>query len=208
MIDSRSVLWYNHTMDILKKYNARIIKSDRRTLAIEIGRDLSVTVRAPRAATRADIDRFLIGESGWIDEHIALMRQRNEEAEQRRAENPPFTAAEIKVFADRALEIIPERVAYFAPLVGVEVNGITVRNQRTRWGSCSAKGNLNFNCLLVLAPSGVLDYVVVHELCHRLEMNHSPRFWREVERVMPDYAERKKWLRENGGVLIERLKQK
>ena len=80
-----------------------------------------------------------------------------------------------------------------------------MRAQRTRWGSCSSSGNLNFNCLLALVPPAVLDYVVVHELCHRLEMNHSPRFWQEVGRVMPDYEEHKKWLRENGAELIERL---
>ena len=92
-----------------------------------------------------------------------------------------------------------------APLVGVSYGGITIRAQKTRWGSCSSKGNLNFNCLLLLAPAEVLDYVVVHELCHRREMNHSPKFWAEVERVLPDYDARRKWLKENGPGLISRL---
>jgi predicted metal-dependent hydrolase len=86
--------------------------------------------------------------------------------------------------------------------VGVDYRRITIRSQKTRWGSCSSSGNLNFNCLLLLAPPEVLDYVVVHELCHRKEMNHSPRFWAEVGRVLPDYKKRNKWLKENGSRLM------
>ncbi|MDY3888895.1 MAG: M48 family metallopeptidase, partial [Agathobacter sp.] len=89
------------------------------------------------------------------------------------------------------MEYIPKRVAYFADIMGVDYGRITIRMQKTRWGSCSSKGNLNFNCLLMLAPPEVIDYVVVHELCHRKEMNHSKAFWREVERVLPDYRSRK-----------------
>ena len=92
----------------------------------------------------------------------------------------PLNPGELQVLADEALRVIPERVRFYAPVVGVTYGRITIRNQRTRWGSCSAKGNLNFNCLLMKAPPEVLDYVVVHELCHRLEMNHSPRFWAQA----------------------------
>ena len=92
------------------------------------------------------------------------------------------------------------------PLVGATVGKVTIRNQKTRWGSCSAKGNLNFNCLLMLCPEDVRDYVVVHELCHRKEMNHSARFWTEVERVLPDYRTRRKWLKEFGCEIIGRLR--
>ena len=103
------------------------------------------------------------------------------------------------------LKYIPQRTAYYAPLVKVSYGRITIRNQKSRWGSCSSKGNLNFNCLLMLMPPEVIDYVVVHELCHRLEMNHSERFWKEVERVLPDYKLRKKWLRENGDRIMRRM---
>ena len=102
----------------------------------------------------------------------------------------------------RASIVISERVAHFAPLVGVDYGRITIRSQKTRWGSCSSKGDLNFNCLLLLAPPEVLDYVVVHELCHRKQMNHSPRFWAEVARIIPDYKTKVKWLKENGGRLM------
>ena len=100
----------------------------------------------------------------------------------------------------------PKRVKYFAELMGVEYGGITIRNQKTRWGSCSGKKNLNFNCLLMLTPDDVKDYVVVHELCHLIEMNHSPRFWAEVERILPDFKKSRLWLKRNGGAIIGRMR--
>ena len=90
-------------------------------------------------------------------------------------------------------------------MVGVTYGGITIRNQRTRWGSCSSKGNLNFNCLLMLLPPEIIDYVVVHELCHRKEMNHSPKFWVQVERILPNYRILKQQLKDRGAPLIARL---
>ena len=96
----------------------------------------------------------------------------------------------------KALRLIPERVEYFAEMMNVTYGRITIREQKTRWGSCSSKGNLNFNWKLVLMPEEVLDYVVVHELAHRKEMNHSERFWNHVEKVLPDYQARRKLLRE------------
>lgn len=116
-----------------------------------------------------------------------------------------LTRQEIEALAREAARVIPERVAYYAPKVGVTYGRITIRNQRSRWGSCSAKGNLNFNCLLMLAPPEVLDSVVVHELCHRLEMNHSKKFYAHVLRVYPDYYRDHKWLKEHGIELMRRM---
>ena len=107
--------------------------------------------------------------------------------------------------ADKAMKVIPERVEYFSKLMGVTYGRITIRNQKTRWGSCSSKGNLNFNCLLMMTPPEVIDYVVVHELCHRKEMNHSKQFWSEVEKVLPDYKKAEKWLKDEGKVLTRRM---
>ena len=128
------------------------------------------------------------------------IKVKKKSVESRNAENVTFD--KIKALADQALEIIPTRVEYFAKIIGVTYGNITIRNQKTRWGSCSSKGNLNFNCLLMLAPPEVLDYVVVHELCHRKQMNHSKAFWTEVEKVFPDYKESIKWLKEEGSQMM------
>ena len=93
--------------------------------------------------------------------------------------------------------------AYFAPRIGVSYGRISIRHQKTKWGSCSSKGNLNFNCLLMLAPEEVRDYVVVHELCHRKQMNHSEVFWAEVERALPNYRDARKWLKTHGRELMQ-----
>ena len=164
-----------------------LIRSKRKTLAIEIKSDGSVIVRAPMRCPRRDIERFLLEKSDWIVQHRAKVLARREQEEA----NPvsALTDVQLRGLKKRAALVIPERVAHFAPLVGVDYGSITIRSQKTRWGSCSSKGNLNFNCLLLLAPPEVLDYVVVHELCHRKQMNHSPRFWAEVGRVLPDYKQ-------------------
>ena len=94
--------------------------------------------------------------------------------------------------------MIPARAAYYAPLIGVTYGRITIRNQTSRWGSCSSKGNLNFNWRLIFAPEEVVDYIVVHELAHRKEMNHSRAFYNVVASVLPDYKVQEKWLKENG----------
>ncbi|MCZ6728461.1 MAG: SprT family zinc-dependent metalloprotease [SAR324 cluster bacterium] len=101
-------------------------------------------------------------------------------------------------YREQATALILERVGHFKGLLGVTPLRVRVKQQKRRWGSCSAKGALNFNWQLVLAPPDVLDYVVVHELCHLIVLNHSPRFWALVEGVLPDYRERRLWLRENG----------
>ena len=176
-----------------------LIRSSRRTIAVEIkgGR---VIVRAPLRMSKVEIEKFISSKADWINKHLETAKQRQSVPVQL------FTAAKIQQLADAALQDIPQRVRKYAAIIGVTVGRITIRNQKTRWGSCSSKGNLNFNCLLMLCPEEIRDYVVVHELCHRKELNHSTRFWNEVARVMPDYAQRRKWLKENGGNLIARLK--
>lgn len=180
----------------------RVVRNaQRRKLTLQIERDGSLTVRAPMYASGEEIRRFV----GQNREWIAQAQQRTLE---RRAQEAPIqrlTDAQIRELGDQALSLIPERVRHFAPIVGVTYGRITIRNQRTRWGSCSSAGNLNFNCLLMLAPREVLDYVVVHELCHRLEMNHSAAFWAQVARVDPDYMAHRHWLDTEGTALMRRM---
>lgn len=175
----------------------RLIRSNRKSVAIQITPDGQVTVRCPLGMRQEVIQKFVMSKADWIRNHLPS---------QDTPVLPPFTSEEIHSMADAALKVIPQRVAHFAPLVGVDYGRVTIRNQRSKWGSCSSKGNLNFNCLLMLTPPEVLDYIVVHELCHRLELNHSPRFWEQVERVLPDYKAQEQWLKNNGTRLICRLK--
>lgn len=186
----------------MEKPQIRIIRSKRQSVALEIRPDLTVLVRAPYWMADWQIRKFVDEKSDWLYAHLREMAQKQKENAMR-PKVTPLSSEELQALADDALRIIPERVRFYAPLVGVTYGRITIRNQRTRWGSCSAKGNLNFNCLLMKAPPQVLDYVVVHELCHRLEMNHSPRFWAQVERVLPEYKNSRKWLREHGNELME-----
>ena len=181
----------------------KIIRSNRKTMAIEITKDAKVIVRAPYSISTLEIQRFLLQKQDWILKHV---KKRMDEIIEKENE-PTFTLtnADIQKLAKDAFEYIPQRVRYFAPIVGVTYGRITIRNQKTRWGSCSSKGNLNFNCLLMLTPPEVIDYVVVHELCHRLEMNHSPRFWAEVERILPNFRVQKQWLKDNGGKYIDAM---
>lgn len=182
-----------------------IIKSNRKTVAIQVNADLTVTVRTPRSATRRDVDRILKKNEPWIRKHIEQMKEKKAQYES--MEINYLTNEEIKELADKARQYIPERVEYYARLVGVTYGRITIRNQKTKWGSCSGKGNLNFNCLLMLMPSEVIDYVVVHELCHRKEMNHSKAFWREVEQILPNYKESVRWLKKEGSQIMRRRKE-
>lgn len=184
----------------LEDIQVEVIRSSRKTMSLEITPECRVRVRAPRHMPQEEIERFLRERSVWLLKHLAEMEQSKKQTDQ----IDRLTEEELEHLADRAMEVIPKRTAYYAPLVGVTYGCITIRNQRTRWGSCSAKGNLNFNCLLMLAPPEVLDYVIVHELCHRKEMNHSARFWAEVGRVLPDYKEREQWLKQNGKLLMAR----
>ena len=112
---------------------------------------------------------------------------------------------DITRLTDKAKRVIPVKVVEYSKKMGIGYGRITIRHQKTRWGSCSTKGNLNFNCLLMLTPEYVQDYVIVHELAHRKVMNHSSDFWHVVEGVMPDYKEAKKWLKENGVTIIQRM---
>ncbi len=176
-----------------------VIRSARKSLTLEL-RPKGLVARVPLRASREQIGRFITKHQSWIDKVVARQRAQREEMG-----DAPLAQWELHALAEQAAEYIPRRVALYAAQVGVTYGRVTIRHQKTRWGSCSAKGNLSFNCLLMLAPAEVIDSVVVHELCHRKEMNHSPRFYAEVLRVFPEYRRWYGWLKEHGPALMARM---
>ena len=155
------------------------IRSHRKTIAIQIDRNGQVILRTPYWITKRQAEKFL-----------------DEKKENRKTDQIMISEEQRREGIERAKRIFPERTAYFALRMGVDYGRITIREQKTRWGSCSSKGNLNFNWKLVLLDPELLDYVVVHELAHRREMNHSVAFWKVVEAELPDYRERRARLKE------------
>lgn len=179
-----------------------VIRSNRKTIVIHVNSNLSVTVRVPMHVSIKEIEQILQRKKSWIRKSMNKLQE--EMAFYEAEDIEPLSCAEIKELADKALKYIPDRVAHFSKKIGVDYGRITIRNQKTRWGSCSSKGNLNFNCLLMLTPPEVIDYVVVHELCHRKEMNHSKIFWYEVEKILPNYKKHVQWLKNEGGRIMRR----
>ena len=177
-----------------------IVKEKRRTFSITI-QDGTVIAKVPSGTPDDQIRSFLLKHKRWIRIH----GEKAARSLQAAREAGPLSVKEIRLLAKQAAEVIPQRVQYYASLMGVTYGRITIRNQKTRWGSCTKDGNLNFNCLLMLCPPEVIDAIVVHELAHRKEMNHSPRFYREIEKVYPEYDKWNRWLKENGTVLLKRM---
>ena len=210
-----------------------VIRSRRKTIAIEISREGKVLVRAPlRLATR-EVTAFFDRHRGWVDRKLVQARLRGEQGEPRafcEGERFPFLGEMLRLrlvegaeylrrengefllgadlaprarelfrtwYRARAREILEDRVEHFARRMGLAVGGVRITGARERWGSCSPAGTLNFAWRLVTAPPGIIEYVIVHELAHLVEMNHSRRFWEQVGRILPDYAERRAWLRKN-----------
>lgn len=227
----------NDMMIETDRVSYEVVRSDRKTMAIQIKKDGLVVVRVPRYATAAAVERFVGEHQGWIEKHYRAVSERLRQKEAFRWEDgatlllfgdpvrltvkmEPAARKISASFQDGVLTVVTprpdediietivknwyrvmakryigQRVQEYAKLMNVSYNRISIREQSTRWGSCSAKGNLNFNWKLLYMPPRVLDYVVVHELAHRFEMNHSERFWAVVARFMPDYQEQRRKLR-------------
>ena len=175
-----------------------IIYSKRKSVAIQIRPDGQVIVRAPYGCPRSFINSFIHQKADWIVKHSAENKQRYEKQVQLKKDRPTLSDAQRKRYIETARSIFTQKAAYYARLIGVTYGRISIREQKTRWGSCSSRGTLSFNYRLIYGPAGPLDYVVVHELCHLTHMNHSKDFWNMVEHIMPDYRIYKQWLREHG----------
>lgn len=178
----------------LEKIEYIIKKSRRTTISVQITPDQKLLVKAPAYTSIKEVEEFLREKRDWIIKQI----NRTKVTSQQAAQMGILSDKEIRKLKRDAKKIIPERVEYYAKLSGITYNRIFIRLQKSRWGSCSIEGNLNFNALLALMPLEVLDSVVVHELCHRRHMDHSKAFYDEVLKIFPDYKKWDKWLKQNG----------
>ena len=166
-----------------------IIRSRRRTVALEVTADGRVLVRAPMAMPEGEIQRF-------VDSHTAWLEKARDKVAARRAAHPPLTPQETEVLRRRAAAILPDKVAHYAAMMGVTPTSVKITAARTRFGSCSGKNGLCFSLYLMQYPEEAIDYVVVHELAHIRHKNHGPGFYALIRQVMPDYDARIKTLRQ------------
>lgn len=170
------------------KTEFELVRSDRRTLAIEVTGDCRVIVRAPARCPRADIDSFVASRSGWIAGAL--------EKQCVRAENhPPLEPEMERELRERAVREIPPRVRHFAEKMGLCPTGVKITGAKTRFGSCSSRNSLCFSWRLMAYPPEAVDYVVVHELAHIAHKNHGSEFYALVASVLPDYRERQRILK-------------
>ena len=174
------------------EFEYQVIRSARKTMTLEVRRDGNVIVRAPLRTGLPRIKRFVNQKQEWV---LGCLERTKEYREQKPL-SADLSESKRNIYIRKAKETITKRVSYFARLMGVSYRNITIREQKTRWGSCSSEKNLNFNWKLILLAPELLDYVVVHELAHRREMNHSKNFWKIVEAELPDYRERRRRLKE------------
>ena len=168
-------------MDYEIKYSARKTIS----LCIKDGR---LTVKAPFGTPKKRISEIVNSHQGWIVKNLKKEKAKNDKFAN-------LTDADIAKLKKTAKEIIPQKVEYYSKIMGLKYGRITITSAKTRFGSCSSEGNLSFSYRLMLYPEGAIDYVVVHELSHLVEMNHSPAFYKVVSAVLPDYKERNKLLK-------------
>ena len=211
----------------------KLVRAKRRTIALIVERDGSLTVRAPRRATLRDIEGFILEKTDWIQRSREKMKTvvaapkkqyvdgenflflgRDHELRLVPPQRPALkfgsgftlsTSAQergeqafIKWYKAQALTIFTERVRHYSALHGFTPKQVKINSAKTRWGSCSTNGTINFTWRLVMAPLEVIDYVVLHELAHLRVKNHSPRFWKLVESIYPDFKRHRKWLKDNG----------
>ena len=168
----------------------RVRRARRYILRVRPDGTLRVTI--PRGGSRAEATSF-------VARHLAWVAQERERVQAQRESVPPEREAELRQQAAR--QLIP-RLHELAAQLGLTVSRVSIRNQRSRWGSCSRNGAISLNYRLVLMPPHVADYVLIHELMHMQQQNHGPRFWRLVERACPDYRESERWLRRHGRTLF------
>ncbi len=157
-----------------------------RTLRLTVHPDARVVVTAPHSFRLGIIERFILKHSDWISRNLERAKKRTV---------IPIRRADIFLLKQRALALASARCGHFAEVYGVTFKKISIRAQKTRWGSCTHSGNLSFNYKIAVLPPRIADYIIVHELCHRSEMNHSKRFWNLVAQTIPEHKTIRRELR-------------
>jgi predicted metal-dependent hydrolase len=215
----------------------KIVRSSRRTIALEVTSQATLIVRAPHRVPQVYIDALIREKSAWIHKKMAEMRARpqvpvrqyeegevfwflgrayplhytdapagaivrTDRLEVSRDLRPDMRNVLQRWYVEEAKKEIPARCMYFSMMTGHSPTSLCITNAQGRWGSCTYKGGLNFSWRLVQAPLEIIDYVIVHELVHLRQHDHSKKFWATVESLMPDYQRRREWLRENERLLI------
>lgn len=180
----RTIILNNQPVEYVLKASAR---SKRMRLAVHAGGFLVVTI--PSRMGERMMERFLLEKADWVLEKITVMKKKTP------IKSEPLSKVEWKRMKVVALELVHRRLGYFNDYYRFTYNHVSIRQQKTRWGSCSRDKNLNFNVKLAVLPAKLADYIIVHELCHLKEMNHSPRFWKLVAQTFPDHKELRKELK-------------
>lgn len=166
-------------------------RAKRKTLAVTITPEGGLLIKAPEKMAEKEIKRFLEQRRYWIYKQTKHMIAASADRIHRSEE-------EINKLREQARTVLTEKTDYYKSVLGVDYKRLRIGDQKTRWGSCSSRATISYNWRLILMPEEIMDYVVVHELCHLLEMNHSNNFWCHVSKIIPDYKNRRKWLKENG----------
>lgn len=175
-------------MVITLKYEYRVIKSKRKTAAIEIDENCNLILRVPLRYSQKTVEKLLSDHTEWIEKHMIIQREKQKN-------KIVLSDEQINSLKEKARNIIPERVEYYSKIMGLKISGIKITSAQKRFGSCSGKNSLCFSYILMQYPMEAVDYVVVHELAHIVYKNHGKDFYRLIEKYLPDYKLREKMLK-------------
>lgn len=179
-------------------YNCKVIRSGRKTLSLQVERSGTIIIRAPFSLSNRKIEKFLIEKSKWLKKKVNEVSEQNKKAENF---SRLIKIEKDALYKQKARKFLIERVEYYSNRYKFKYKKIRLSSARYRWGSCSAKNNLNFNWKIIFAPKNVIDYLVVHELVHTKHKNHQKVFWKSVEAIYPEFRESRKWLKKNSFLL-------
>ncbi|HBR31986.1 MAG: SprT family zinc-dependent metalloprotease [Eubacteriales bacterium] len=169
-------------------YSYKVIRTDRKTVSLEISDDLNIIIRAPLNMSDKDVDSFVKKHAVWISKHIDKIKNRRHYVND--------VADNVEEIKQSAREYLPQRTAYFGRLMGLKPTSIKITSAKKRFGSCNSKNGICFSYLLMRYPNDAIDYVIVHELAHIKYKNHGKAFYELIKKYLPDYADRIKMLKE------------